>query len=257
MNRMEKTFTENLANGKHSLVLYFPLGDSAFDSDLNWARRYYENGVDVLEMGLPYEDPALDGATVRASMERALARVTLEDCFASVKEIRKAFPDKVLQFMTYYGNIEKYGVERFAEICHECDVDAILTPDASLEQHAQLDAVLGKYNIFNLRFSYYNITDEALADLKANAKGYIFQQAVDGGTGARETVDPKVAENIRYLKDAGIKTPVFAGFGLNRPDQVQEVCGMGADGVIVGSAVLTHILNGTGEAYIKSLSEVM
>lgn len=257
MNRMEKTFNDNMAKGKHSLVLYFPLGDTMFDSDLNWARRYYENGVDVLEMGLPYEDPALDGPSVRSSMERALSHVNLEQCFESVKGIRRGFPDKVLQFMTYYGNISKYGAERFAEICHECDVDAVLTPDATFEQLSELDAALDKYNIFNLRFSYYNITTEALEDLKANAKGYIFQQAVDGGTGARETVDPKVYKNVKRIKEYGITTPAFVGFGINRPDQAAEVCSMDADGIIVGSAVINHILDGSGESYIKSLSEVM
>lgn len=257
MNRMEKVFNENMAKGKGSLVLYFGLGDPAMGSDLEGARKYVANGATVLEMGLPYEDPAMDGATVRGSMERALEKVNLEDCFASVKEIRREFPDQVLQFMTYYGNIAKYGAKRFAEICHECDVDGVLTPDATREQHTELDAELGKYNIFNLRFSFYHITEEALADLKAHAKGYIFQQAVDGGTGARETVDPKVAVNVKVLKDAGIKTPVFVGFGLDKPEQLKKVRSMGADGVIVGSSTISHILKGNCEAYIRSLSEVL
>lgn len=257
MNRMERIFTENAAKGKHSLVMYFPLGDTVFDSDLNWARRYYECGVDVLEMGLPYEDPCLDGPTVKESMDRARSAVTLEQCFASVKEIRRAFPDKILQFMTYYGNIAKFGAKRFAEICRECDVDAVLSPDASIDQLHELDQELGKYNIFNLRFSMYHITETALADLKANAKGYIFQQAVDGGTGTRPTVDPKVAVNVKLLKEAGIQTPVFPGFGISNAAQAKEVCDMGGDGLIIGSAILKHIIAGDGEEYIKSVSAVL
>ena len=257
MNRMERVFRQNMENGRHSLVLYFPLGDPALGTDLEGAALYYENGADVLEMGLPYEDPVLDGATVRASMERALSKVTLEDCFASVKQLRKAYPDNVLQFMTYFGNVAKYGVERFAEICHECDVDAVLAPDATPEQLHALDEALGEYNIFNLRFANYTHTREMLMDLKANAKGYIFQQAVNGATGPQKTVDPQVRVNVKAIKEFGITTPCFAGFGIDKPEQAAEVCEMGADGIIVGSATLSHLLAGDAADYIKSLSDVM
>lgn len=257
MNRMVKRFADNRAKGKGSLVLYFPLGDTAFDSDVKWAGRYFENGADVLEMGLPYEDPALDGPTVANSMARALSHVTLEDTFGIIKEIRRAYPDGVLQIMTYYGNIAKYGAARFAEICHECDVDGVLTPDASHEQLLELDRELGKYDICNLRFAYYTLTEEQIDDLRSNSTGYVFQQAVNGATGPQPTVDPQVEVNLRTLRQAGVKTPLFAGFGINDGGQAAQVLAMGAEGVIVGSATISHILKGDGEAYIKSLSDAM
>ena len=257
INRMERIFKANMDKGKHSLVLYFPVGDTIFDSDVAWANRYYDNGADVLELGLPYEDPALDGASVTNSMERALSSINLDQVFEKIKDIRKERPNNILQIMTYFGNIQKYGIERFAEICHECDVDAVLTPDIPKEYVPQLDAALSKYNIFNLRFVPYNLTDEVIEDLKKNAKGYVFQQAVNGATGPQKTVDPKIKDNVERIKAAGIMTPVFAGFGINDAKQAAEVVSMGADGIIVGSATINHIINGDGVAYIQSLAGAM
>ena len=257
MNRMERILKERLEQGKHSMALYFPLGDPALGSDMNAANLYFQNGATILEMGLPYEDPCLDGATVKASMARALEKVTLEDCFASVKEIRKAYPDGILQFMSYHGNVEKYGVERFAEICHECDVDAVLVPDANPEQLHELDEALKKYDICHMRFAFYNHTPEMLEDIKQNARGYVFQQAVNGATGPQKTVDPKVRDNLKALKDYGITTPCFAGFGIDKPEQAAEVISMGADGFIVGSATLNHVLAGDAAQYIQSLATVL
>lgn len=257
MNRMVRRFAENKAKGKGSLVLYFPIGDTLLDSDAAWAHRYFDNGCDVLEIGLPYEDPALDGPSVANSMARALSKVTLDDVFRSIKNIRKECPDDILQIMTYYGNIKKYGAADFAKICHECDVDGVLTPDATEEQLRELDRELGKFDICNLRFAYYTLTDELIADLKANSTGYVFQQAVNGATGPQERVDPQVGVNLKKLRDAGVTTPLFAGFGINHPEQAAQVLAMGAEGVIVGSATINHIMKGDGEAYIKSLSDAM
>jgi len=257
MNRMERIFKENKEKGKHSLVLYFPIGDTILGSDVEWAGRYFNNGVDVLEIGLPYEEPSLDGPSVKHSMERALKVVNLEKVFSSIKEIRKAFPNNILQIMTYFGNIEKYGIERFAEICHECGVDGMLSPDAPKEKLTELDRELSQYNIFNLRFVPYNLTDEIIVNLKNKARGYIFQQAVNGATGPQKTVDIQVKSDIQKIKAAGVTTPVFAGFGINDAKQAAEVLSMGADGVIVGSATINHVAEGNGEEYIKSLSRVM
>lgn len=257
MNRMERLFQKNSEAGRRSLVLYFPIGDPVLGGDVRGAELYYKNGADVLEVGLPYQDPVLDGTTVKQSMQRALENTNLEEVFESIKKIREENPDQIIQIMTYFANIKYYGIDQFALICSECDVDGVLTPDAGKEERRELDRALGNYGIFNLRFSYYNITEQELEDLRQNGQGYIFQQAVNGGTGVRESVDPKVRENIHKLKNAGIKTPVFAGFGIGTPDQVGTVLDMGADGVIIGSAVIQHILKGDVEEYIKSLSDVM
>lgn len=253
MNRMERILGEMKQEGKKILVNYFPLCDTLLEDQVAWAGRYFENGVTVLEMGLPYEDPCLDGKTVRDSMARALAKYTVEDAFTVIRSLRDAYADNILQVMTYFEIIDRMGVECFAEKCEKSGADAVLCPNVPRDRLAELDAALQKRGLLNLRFSPYYLTDEAVADLKANAKGYIFQQAVDGGTGMQKTVSPQVSVNVKALKAEGIATPVLAGFGISNGAQAKEACDMGADGVIVGSAVITAIQNGEGEAFIASL----
>lgn len=257
-NRMDKVFSEVLRRGEKILVLYFPIGDTILGGDdCAWAGRYFENGCTVLEIGLPNGNPVLDGKTVADSMARALSHTGLEAVFKTIGQMRERYPDNILQVMVYHHVIRNTGLARFAQLCSENGVDGVLCPNIPEEEMPEIDAELAKYGIYNLRFSNYHITDAAVEDLKAHATGYIFQQAVDGATGAQPTVSPQIGVNVKRLKEAGIKMPVLAGFGISNAQQAREAIAMGADGVIVGSATISHIMVGDGEAFIESLGEAM
>ena len=254
MNRMAIGLADMKNRKEKILVGYFPLADTILEgNDVEWAKKYFANGVTVLEMGFPYEDPVLDGKTVTDSMNRALSHATLDDVFDIIKDIRRECPDNILQIMTYFGNIEKYGIASFAQHCANCGADAVLAPDTPREKYSELDAELGKHGLIFLRFSVYNLTDKVVEDIKLNAKGYIFQQAVDGMTGIVEGVSDQVGNNIQHLRGAGVTTPIIAGFGISSHEQIAKALAMGADGVVVGSAIVSHIMQGDGEAYIASL----
>jgi len=257
MNQMDRVFDKMTKGGEKILILYFPIGDTILNDSVAWAEKYFQNGCTVLEVGLPYEDPALDGKTVRDSMARALRQVDLDQVFELLAQIRKRCPDNVIQVMTYHGNCVKYGYPLFAQKCADAGVDGVLCPDASPEQLAQLDQELETRGVHNLRFSPYHLTQAAIEDLKQREHGYIFQQAVDGGTGPRETVSPQIKTNVQALKAAGVKIPICAGFGISNASQAAEAITLGADGVIVGSATISHILAGDGEKFIASLREAM
>lgn len=256
MNNMRKVFKEMMEKGEKILVCYFPLCDPLLDDRVKWAGKYFENGTTVLEMGLPYEDPSLDGKTVRDSMERALKEHDLEDAFVEIAKIHEKYPDNVLEIMTYYENVAKYGVEEFARKAKEAGADSVLAPNATIKQLQEMDRVFEKYDLINLRFAYYNLTDEQIEDLK-HADGFVFVQAVNGATGPQASVDKHVGENTRTLKEAGVKIPCIGGFGISNPDQVYEMKNMGTDGCVIGSSVLTSIADGNGETYIRSLREAL
>ena len=257
MNRMDAAFAAMLEKGEKILVSYFPVGDSCVADAVAWAGKFLENGTTVLELGLPYENPVMDGAVVRESMERALRRTDLTGAFADISDIRKAYPNALLQAMTYVENVLKYGCERFADICAECGVDAVLAANADPRQLAELDKALGRYDIRNLRFIPYRMTEENIADLLKNPGGYVYLQAVDGATGSSSEITDQAGENAARLRSAGVTAPLIPGFGISTPEHIKAYLAMGVDGVIVGSAIIKHILNGTGEEYIKSLSDAL
>ena len=253
---MRTVFKQMMEKGEKILVCYYPLCDPLLDNQVEWAGKYFEAGTTVLEMGLPYEDPCFDGKTVRDSMERALKEHNLDDAFETVRQIHEKYPDKVLEIMTYYENVAALGVEEFARRSKEVGADSVLAPNATFDQLKEMDEVFKKYDLINLRFAYYNITDEQLEDLKT-CDGFIFVQAVNGATGPQKIVDKHVGENVKLLKEAGIKIPCIGGFGISNPDQVYEMIQMGTDGCVIGSSVLSAIADGHGFEYIKSLREAI
>ncbi len=257
INRMVKIFDEMKKADEKILVSYFPLCDPALEDQVAWAGKYFDNGTTVLEMGLPYEDPCLDGKTVKDSMERALKEHTIDDAFDIIAKLRETYPDNILQVMTYFEIIDKMGVDTFAKRCSACGVDAVLTPNIPVSRVDEMDKALGEYNLIHLRFAPYHLNDEVIGDLEDKAKGYIFLQAVDGVTGPQEKTSPQVGVNVKTLKDHGVETPVVAGFGISNPQHVSEMKAMGADGVIVGSKVISEIINGNGEEFIKQLRNAL
>ena len=256
MNRMNDLL-KMTARGEKILILNFPVGDPKMGDPAAMAKTYVENGCHVLEAMLPYEDPVLDGGTVRASMARALEVTDLEGAFGILKTVREACPKAVLQVMTYLGNVKKYGFDGFAAKCAAAGVDGALIPDASPEELLALDKAFGAYDIRNLRFAPYRLTDEVIASMKDLDCGYIFQQAADGGTGKRDSVSPQIGINYKLWKDAGVKAPVCAGFGISNAAQAAEAVRLGCDGIIVGSAMIDHLDTGDTAEYIASLAEAL
>lgn len=254
MNRMDRTFEEMRKQGEKILILYFPIEDPILGDSVEYAEKYFENGCTVLEIGLPYENPCLDGNTVKKSMERALSRADLDKVFDTIAAIRKRCPDKILQIMTYHGNCEKYGYAGFAKKCSDAGVDGVLCPDAKPEQWDRLDAALEFHGIRNLVFAPYHLTREKIEEVKKIKGGYVFLQAVDGGTGQQAEVSPHIRENAEILKKAGITAPICAGFGISNAEQLEEVLAFGVEGAIIGSATINHIQKGEGERFIAELS---
>jgi len=257
MNRMRDKLTAMKKSGHKILVSYFPIGDSYVADTVKWATDLYNWGTDVMEIGLPFEEPFLDGKTVADSMERARERTNLDKVFEEIKEVREANPDEIIQAMTYVENILKYGASNFAKLCSDCGVDAVLAANASPTEMHILDKAFKEYDIINLRFEPYNLSDENVQDLKENADGYIYLQAVDGKTGSSAEITDQVGKNVKLLEGEGIDTPKIPGFGISAPEHVRTYLSMGSDGVIIGSAIINNIIHGTCEEYIKSIRDAL
>lgn len=252
MNRMAKILGDMQKRHEKILVLYFPVGDTIVDPDAEWAEKYFINGATVLEIGLPYRIPYLDGKVVTDSMKRASGRYNTDGIFNLIAEMRKRCPNQILQVMTYYGNIAYEGVKVFAEKCAKAGVDGVLAPDIPADQWEMVSEALEQHGVLCLHFVPFHCPDESLEMLR-KAKGYLFLQAVDGATGVQGSLSPQIAHNIKKLKAAGITVPIIPGFGIGTPEQAGQVFAMGADGVVIGSAVVNSLAEHRGETFIHQL----
>lgn len=253
MNRMERILEGKRAAGRKILVGYFPLGDPAMGGQIARVGEFIADGVDVLELGIPYEDPVLDGEVVSASMERALEVTTPAAAMDSIAELRAAYPDACLQIMTYYETIETMGVEAFCKRAEAAGADGVLAPNVPEEKRTNLAAALDRTGLLQPLFVPIDLADDAVANYAKAGRGYLFLQAQEGKTGSRDNVSPRVADNVRRLREAGAKASLCAGFGISRPRQILDLMNMGADGVIVGSSIIDAVLEGHSREYISLL----
>lgn len=253
MNHMEQVLSEKKAAGRKVFVGYFSLGDPAMGDQVERAGEFIADGVDVLELGIPYENPALDGAVVSASMARALEVTTPAAAMDSIAELRTAYPDACLQIMCYYETIEAMGIEAFCEHAAAIGADGVLAPNVPDEVKPALAEALDRAGLLQPLFVPVDLADADVAALAAAGRGYMFLQAQEGKTGARDGVSPRVEGNVRRLREAGATAALCAGFGISKPQQVKDLMAMGADGVIVGSSIIDAVIAGNSREYISSL----
>lgn len=241
MNNMDQRFATLRKEGKGALIAYFPLGEPRIDP-LEMAKMYFDNGVDILEIGFPVADPFLDGRVVADSMARILGSgFEVEWFFEQINEIHNKIPGISLEIFGYAQLFDKVNRESFCRYCRQSKTDAVLIADADKQLQRSLDAELPQ-NIYNLRFMPYDFTEENILDAAANAEGYLLYQAVTGATGAREKLDKGLEEKVRCLKSKIYNVPICPGFGISTPKHCAEIMKMGADGVIIGSLVVDSII---------------
>ncbi len=234
-NRIVKLFSDKSDSSK-KLICYFPVGDPIADS-VKLADVYFNAGVDVLEIGLAVEDPYLDGATVSDSMKRTRQAHTLDECLQMVKQIRSNHPDSVLEIFCYKQIFDRLPKEQFNDFLKQADIDCVLIPDHTMEENRHMrDWIVPSVSVLN--FLPYNCDEENLEFLSEYGDGFVFLQAVEGGTGARKELDPKLKEHIDLAKSRIKCAAVCPGFGISTPEHCRQVKEFGADGLIIGSEVL-------------------
>lgn len=239
-NSLVEKFNTLKSRREGALITYFPMGDGGIDP-VRLARLFIECGVDVLEVGYPVKNPYLDGKVIAESMGRALAAPGgARDFFENLSLVHEAFPDTPLEVFTYAEAISQLGMKEFTEQCCSHGADAILLAgsDALLQQ--AVDACVPP-GLINIRFMPYRHSSEDVAAVREKAEGFVFLQATDGGTGMRGEIDPNIGKKLSRLKRDLPDVPICPGFGISVAEHCRTYRDMGADGVIVGSAVVNML----------------
>ena len=225
-----------------ALIGYLPVGFPTLDESVEAAVALVENGVDVLELGLPYSDPVMDGPVIQAATQRALANgFRLADGFEAVRRITERVDAPVL-IMTYWNPVVQYGVDRFADDLAAAGGAGLITPDLIPDEAADWIAASERTGLDRVFLAAPSSTDVRVRQAVEASRGFVYAVSTMGITGARGDVDEAARSLVARLGDAGSPASCV-GLGISTAKQVAEVLEY-ADGAIVGSALVKALADG-------------
>jgi tryptophan synthase alpha chain len=254
MNRIDKKFSDLRKAGGKALIAFFTAGDYGLPATKKFVLEFEENGVDIIELGVPFSDPIADGPTIQASSERSLKRGTkLRDIISVVGQLRKKTQIPIV-LMGYYNPILKYGPSKFVSDCVKNGVDGAIIPDLPPEEAGELTEA-AKGRDFDIIFLLSpTSTLKRIKMVSRMTRGFIYYVSLTGITGARSSLPAGFAERVKLIKKISDK-PVCVGFGVSMPKQVERISAV-ADGVIVGSAIVKQMQkNSTNKKFIKNVGD--
>jgi tryptophan synthase alpha chain len=234
MGRIDAVFKKK---GATAFIGFAVAGDPDKETSVRIAKALIDGGTDILEFGVPFSDPVADGPTIQRADDRALAAGTTPDTiFAIVREVR-AYSEVPIVFLTYYNTIYRRGIDRFYREAHEAGVDGILVADMPVEESDEVVMVAQKYGIDPIFLVTQTTSAKRMDTIVSRARGYLYLVSVLGVTGARRTVSPEAIELLHRVR-THTTLPLALGFGISTPGHVKTCRDAGADGVIVGSAIV-------------------
>jgi len=257
--RIERRFAALRAEDRGGLVTYVSAGDPDYDTSLELVRGLPGAGADVIELGVPFTDPAADGPAIQAAGLRALkGGMTLKRTLDMVRAFRETDGDTPIILMGYYNPIHNHGAERFARDAAAAGVDGLITVDLPPEEEDELRLPAEAAGLRLIRLIAPTTPDARLPYVLEHAGGFIYYVSITGITGTREADASAVGEAMQRLKRA-TDLPVAVGFGINRPDQAAAVARV-ADASVVGSAIVRRIaanLDPHGKAKPELVEDVL
>ena len=232
-------FEELKARREGALIAYLTGGDPDSKIFLSNASALVEGGADIVEIGIPFSDPIADGPVIQASSQRALeAGSTPKKVLELTREL-SAKSDVPLVVLTYYNPVLAWGPEQFLDTAKNSGVSGVVVPDLPLEEMEKFQNFALRHGIDNILLAAPNTSQSRLGLILSKASGFLYLVSLYGVTGPRETLSPQALETLKRVKSlANDRIPVSAGFGISSPDQVRILMKAGADGAIVGSALV-------------------
>lgn len=242
---LEAVFAQTKQEGRAALIGYLPAGFPSPQESIELILAMVEGGVDIVEVGLPYSDPLMDGPDIQAAVEQALLAGTTTDVVLDVvAAISKAGTTALV--MSYWNPIERYGVDRFAARLVEAGGHGVITPDLTPEEAGPWIAATSPLGLDRIFLVAPSSTDDRIGEIAAVTSGFLYAASTMGVTGARSSVSSAAPELVRRSRTA-TTTPISVGLGVSTGEQAAEVAQY-ADGVIVGSAFVRRILNAADHA---------
>jgi tryptophan synthase alpha chain len=248
MKKIDKRFQDVLGRGEKVLVSGVPIGYPNVDATRRVVEAYIKSGIDVVEFSMPSPDPYIDTKIIADSNTTALtSEPNLQKYFDVLFKVRQDFPDEPFYMMAYADVINKYGIELFVETIHQLDIDALELPDKQETVPGlpgQLDHLLEKAGIYRTYILHHPFNTEYFISIQNKARGFVLLQSYADPAGKREKVAPQNKDIIATMRKSSMNSAIILGYGINNPVRIKEAATVGADGVIVGTAMIERIKDG-------------
>jgi len=245
MTTIAQAFSKAHAEHRAALIGYLPAGYPSVDGAVDCIKAMVEGGVDIIEIGLPYSDPLMDGITIQEAVQQSLENGTkIADVIATAGRASELGVATLI--MSYWNPIERYGVDKFASELHKAGGVGVITPDLTPEEAHDWVQATDSNEIDRVFLVALSSTDERLATVAAHTTGFVYAGAVMGVTGARTSLGDVVREVVSRTREY-TELPIAVGLGVSTPEQAHEIAQF-ADGVIVGSAFINAIKAGGPDA---------
>jgi tryptophan synthase alpha chain len=242
MSRAAETIEARKAAGSGALVGYLPVGFPDLQTSVDAAVAIVEQGVDIVELGLPYSDPVMDGTAIQRATQASLANgFKLAHGFEALHAITERVDAPVL-VMTYWNPVLQYGVDRFADDLVAAGGAGLITPDLVPDEAAEWIGAAERADLDRVFLAAPSSSDARLQQAVRASRGFVYAVSTMGITGARTEMDSAARTVVSRLRDAGVEH-TCVGLGISTADQVRDVLTY-ADGAIVGSALVTALADG-------------
>jgi tryptophan synthase alpha chain len=254
-SRTSEVLSKNKLDGSGSLIGYFPAGYPTLDDSVAAAVAMCKNGVDVLELGVPYSDPVMDGLVIQEATETALANgFKLKQVFEAVKAITAQVNTPVL-VMTYWNPVLSYGLENFARDLKAAGGAGLITPDLIPDEAAKWLEVSDELELDRVFLAAPTSSVERIKTACDLSRGFVYAVSTMGITGTRDSVDDLAKKVVSGIRDASKTQNTAVGIGISTSAQVVDVNAY-ADGAIVGSAFVKAYASGGISALTEKVKEI-
>lgn len=255
MSRLAETFAAARADDRAVLIAYLPAGFPTIVDCVPLIAAMVENGVDIVEIGLPYSDPLMDGPVIQQAVAGSLAAgVRIADVMRTVEGVAGTGAPTLV--MSYWNPIARYGIERFSDELRAAGGVGVITPDLTPEEAPEWIAATDARDVDRVFLVAPSSTDERIELVSSVSNGFIYAASTMGVTGARTSISSAAPELVARVRKV-TNQPVCVGLGVSTGEQAASVAGY-ADGVIVGSAFVKAILDAPspseGAAAVASLA---
>ncbi len=240
MKSYKQVFKKLKNRNERALVAFTVIGDPNHKTSLEIIKKIIDAGADILELGLPFSDPIADGPTIQAADIRALnSRINTDKVFNLIKQIR-SYTDIPIGLLVYGNLIFQRGINKFYSDAKKAEINSVLIADVPIEEANEYVKAARKQKVDTVFIVSPLTSNKRLKIINKKSRGFIYIVSRLGITGARASLEKSALALIKRIKKH-TKKPLCVGFGISKPEHVKAVIKAGADGAIVGSAIVDII----------------